>query len=309
MNIKQIKYYVAVVEQGSLSAAAKSQYVTVQAVSKAIADLERELGNDLLVRESRGVRPTSFGRAFHHKAELALQSFTELESFADSYQTNCNQSTSLRLALCAPRFDDCQRACASIASFVTKCTGVETAVTLGYGIAAIEALREGLVDAVVIVGKLFDDDVDCTAIGTVSPGILMAKDHPLATKSTVSLADLEDYPVGTSPAMDTFNESIVNLYRKQDRGLRFVEVAADDLDRFYQEDRGVNMVANVPALGSLHAGSVIRPVAKQDALPVPICIVCMKDRKGPAYRAVERLLVDKVGLMLGFAGFAKKFMK
>ena len=63
MNIKQITYLAAVIEHGSLSAAAKGQYVTVQAVSKAIADLERELGQSLFVRESRGVHPTPFGKA------------------------------------------------------------------------------------------------------------------------------------------------------------------------------------------------------------------------------------------------------
>mgnify|MGYP002271203767 FL=1 len=59
LNIKQVRYFVAVFQSGSLSAAAKEQYVTVQAVSKAIADLERELKNELFVRESRGVHSTS----------------------------------------------------------------------------------------------------------------------------------------------------------------------------------------------------------------------------------------------------------
>ena len=58
MNINQIKYFVSVFDHGSLSAAAKEQCVTVQAVSKALADLERELQSDLFVRQSRGVSPT-----------------------------------------------------------------------------------------------------------------------------------------------------------------------------------------------------------------------------------------------------------
>lgn len=68
MNIKQITYLAAVIEHGSLSAAAKDQYVTVQTVSKAIADLERELGRRLFVRESRGMRPTPFCQEFGEKA-------------------------------------------------------------------------------------------------------------------------------------------------------------------------------------------------------------------------------------------------
>lgn len=44
MDIKQIRYFVLVYDSGSLSAAAKEEGKTVQAVSKAIADLEKELG-------------------------------------------------------------------------------------------------------------------------------------------------------------------------------------------------------------------------------------------------------------------------
>lgn len=61
VNIKQIKYFMSAAQHDSLSAAAKEQYVTVQAVSKAIADLERELGSQLFIRESRGVKLTTFG--------------------------------------------------------------------------------------------------------------------------------------------------------------------------------------------------------------------------------------------------------
>ena len=94
LNIKQVRYFVAVFQSGSLSAAAKEQYVTVQAVSKAIADLERELKNELFVRESRGVHPTLFGKAFYVKAEPVLRSFDELEAFAHRRRSACLLYTS-----------------------------------------------------------------------------------------------------------------------------------------------------------------------------------------------------------------------
>ena len=103
MNIKQIKYFMSAAQHDSLSAAAKEQYVTVQAVSKAIADLERELGSQLFIRESRGVKLTTFGAQFYQKAEGALRSFAELETFAQNYAAN-NVKCSLRLMLCTPRF-------------------------------------------------------------------------------------------------------------------------------------------------------------------------------------------------------------
>ena len=124
LNIKQIRYFAAVVEHGSLSAAAKGQYVTVQAVSKAIADLERELGQSLFVRESRGVHPTPFGKAFYQKALPVLDDFGELEAFAKLYHENVLPDA-LRLALCSPAFYGYERACASIAQFANRGLGLD----------------------------------------------------------------------------------------------------------------------------------------------------------------------------------------
>lgn len=64
MNIGQIRYFVAAFEEGSFSAAARKQFVTVQAVSKAVSDLEGELGKSLFIRGNRSARPTEFGTAF-----------------------------------------------------------------------------------------------------------------------------------------------------------------------------------------------------------------------------------------------------
>lgn len=82
MNIGQIRYFVAVYQAGSFSQAAKAQFITVQAVSKSIADLESEIGRELFERRSRGVEPTPFGTAFYQKAVNALVSFDELQAFA-----------------------------------------------------------------------------------------------------------------------------------------------------------------------------------------------------------------------------------
>lgn len=65
MNIKQIRYFVAVFESGSFSIAAKTCGVAVQAVSKAIHELENGLGEHVFERTNRGAAPTTVGRAFY----------------------------------------------------------------------------------------------------------------------------------------------------------------------------------------------------------------------------------------------------
>ena len=125
MNIKQITYLAAVIEHGSLSAAAKDQYVTVQTVSKAIADLERELGRRLFVRESRGMRPTPFCQEFGEKALGVIAGFDSLEAFARSYGERGGLPDRLRLALNTPAFPGNEVVRENTASFSRARLGIE----------------------------------------------------------------------------------------------------------------------------------------------------------------------------------------
>ncbi|MEG1825940.1 MAG: LysR family transcriptional regulator [Gordonibacter sp.] len=290
MNIKQLRYFAAVVEHGSLSAAAKDQYVTVQAVSKAVADLERELGRDLFVRESRGVHATPFGNAFILKVAPVLQNFTELESFASRYQENPLHADVLRLALCAPPFLGNEEACESIAAFTKKGLGFETQVALDNGEKALSGLRSGVYDMLVTIGPFSSPDTDCISMGAVAPGLIMAKDHPLAREKSVVLADLENYSISLSPLFDAFNDSIATMYQKRDLDIDFKLVSVEHFSKHLLEQQGVTFVTYIPALGALHPETVIRPVATEDALAIPICLVSLKNRKTKAYLAFERWL-------------------
>ena len=82
MNINQVKYFVTVYEQGSISTAARGHNVSAQAVSKAISDLEREYGQKLFDRANSGVSPTVQGRAFYQKAKVAARAYTDLETMS-----------------------------------------------------------------------------------------------------------------------------------------------------------------------------------------------------------------------------------
>lgn len=81
MNIRQIGLFVDACAEGSLSAAAKRNCMTVQNVSRAIGDLERELSVRLFTRTSSGVVPTEAARVFLPYAQVSLRAFSLCESF------------------------------------------------------------------------------------------------------------------------------------------------------------------------------------------------------------------------------------
>ncbi|MFC6336504.1 LysR family transcriptional regulator [Pseudomonas sp. CCM 7891] len=73
MELRQLRYFVKIVEHGSLGRAALELDVGVSALSQQISKLENELSTRLLNRTTTGVTPTSSGFAFLHHAQLTLR--------------------------------------------------------------------------------------------------------------------------------------------------------------------------------------------------------------------------------------------
>jgi LysR family hca operon transcriptional activator len=73
MELRHLRYFLAVVEEGNLTTAAKRRLRTSQpSLSRQIRDLEYEVGAELLSRSVHGVAPTAAGKAFLDHARLAL---------------------------------------------------------------------------------------------------------------------------------------------------------------------------------------------------------------------------------------------
>ncbi|MGD8429217.1 MAG: LysR family transcriptional regulator [Ectothiorhodospiraceae bacterium] len=80
MEIAQLRYFVALVETGSMTRAAKRVYVSQPAVSLALRHLEQELGVALFERQGRGVRVTADGLRFYRRARLILDQYRAAKS-------------------------------------------------------------------------------------------------------------------------------------------------------------------------------------------------------------------------------------
>ena len=73
MELRQLRYFVRIVELGSMSRAALDLDMVQSALSQQISRLESELSTRLLQRTPRGVIPTEAGQAFFHQAQLTLR--------------------------------------------------------------------------------------------------------------------------------------------------------------------------------------------------------------------------------------------
>lgn len=84
MDIRKLRYFVQIVESGSLSKAAREVHVAQPALSQQLAALEDEVGKPLLVRSSKGVAPTENGLALYHHARFMIHQLDKALSIARS---------------------------------------------------------------------------------------------------------------------------------------------------------------------------------------------------------------------------------
>ncbi|MET9963630.1 LysR family transcriptional regulator [Streptomyces sp. NPDC006326] len=82
MSLRQMEYFLTVVEESSFTRAADALHVTQPALSHQVKALERSVGGALLERMPRGVRLTPMGRAFLPHAQLAVRSARQAERAA-----------------------------------------------------------------------------------------------------------------------------------------------------------------------------------------------------------------------------------
>jgi LysR family nitrogen assimilation transcriptional regulator len=73
MNLRQLKYFVRVIDTGSMTRAAEQLRVAQTALGMQIRQIEEDLGVSLLVRHSRGVEPTKAGHLLHERANAILK--------------------------------------------------------------------------------------------------------------------------------------------------------------------------------------------------------------------------------------------
>jgi LysR family transcriptional regulator, hca operon transcriptional activator len=82
MELRHLRYFIAVAEEGSLTLAAEKRLHTAQpSLSRQIRDLEYEVGAQLMIRSVHGIELTAAGRAFLDHARLAL---TQAEAAAEA---------------------------------------------------------------------------------------------------------------------------------------------------------------------------------------------------------------------------------
>jgi len=191
MELRQLRYFVAVAEERSFSGAATRLRVAQPSLSKQIRDLETELGTVLFERGPRGVRLTAAGRAFLVEARRTID--VASRAVASARGAALGRDSPLRFAHgeLSVYGTDLENL---LARFHDTNPGVQVEISSSHDGEIFHALRERSID----VGSIFVAEWPVPGfaahrlIDSSITGVLLPSSHPLATQACITLAELRE---------------------------------------------------------------------------------------------------------------------
>jgi DNA-binding transcriptional LysR family regulator len=193
-DLRQLRYFLAVAEEGSISAAAASIPVAQQSLSEQIRSLERQVGAPLFVRGPRGVRLTPVGEELRVEARSLInqadRAFDHVRRVAggERHTIHVGYLPSVGNYIVPPLV----RAFAQTDSELILTTEDCPIAAL------VDGLREGRLDAALTRPPLVDD-VATEHVLTEPVAAVLPAEHPLAGAEVLDLSDLAGEPWVLTP--------------------------------------------------------------------------------------------------------------
>lgn len=191
MDLRQLEHFVAVADEQHFTRAAQRMHIVQSALSTSIRALEVELGAQLFVRSSRGVKLTPAGQALHEKALQVLAGVREARSAVAAVQGLERGSLSLGVVQSIGPFLNLAEL---LANFRAAHPGIELRVYQGSTTSLMEDVRASRIDLAIVPFYEPLHDVATTLIACEALVIACAPSHPLAGLTDVPLAKLAQEP-------------------------------------------------------------------------------------------------------------------
>jgi molybdate transport repressor ModE-like protein len=194
LDVRRMRVLREVAAQGSFSAAAEKLGYTQSAVSQQIAALEREAGATLIERNPRGVRLTDAGEAVVRHADQILARLAEAEQELEAIAGLKGG----RLRLASFPTAGATLVPAAIADFSRRHPGIDLSMAELEPDESLPRLRAGELDVVLVDdGPLVrneDEELEITHLLDDPLFLVLAPDHPLASRQRIRFQDLAAEP-------------------------------------------------------------------------------------------------------------------
>ncbi len=183
MDMRQLRYFVQIVESGSLAKASRQLFIAQPALSQQMARLEGEVGKSLLVRSSRGVVPTENGEALYHHAKFMLRQLDQAVAVA----RQDTAALSGRVALGLAPTTVCQLGLPLLQHLRAKHPGVQLNVIEGLSGHLEHMTRVGQLDLAVLFSQTAASELTVEPLLEEELFVILPADSPLVAPGQVAL--------------------------------------------------------------------------------------------------------------------------
>lgn len=191
-TLRQLEYFVAVGETGSIARASERINVSSPSISSAIAQLEREFGLPLFVRQhAQGLSPTQAGRQMLDQARIVLREARAMTDIAGDISGSVQGPLSVGCLLTFAQLvlPTMRR------GFQADYPDVRLRQHEMNQMELFNALRRSEIDVALTYDLNLPADLQFTGLVSLPPIALMSETHPLAAQPEVSMADLSGHPL------------------------------------------------------------------------------------------------------------------
>jgi len=299
MELRHLRYFVAVAEAGSLTVAAKQRLHTSQpSLSRQIRDLEDELGAQLLTRGARGIELTPAGRAFLEHARSAL---SQVEAATEAARRVAHPAK--------PYFSmgfltghELTWMPEALRILRNELPNVDVMISSQYSPLLADGLSKGKIDAALLRREKGAPELAFRLLVKEPLVVVLPSDHRLAALKAISPQDLVGETFVTVSNTAPVLRVVIDNYLKRSGVNITPEHEADHLSM------GMSLIASTRGVGLLPAyaqnflpSSVTSRPLKGDTPTVDLVLGYKKSNKSPVLKLLlSRLdeLVDRVSKKL-----------
>ena len=250
MELRHLRYFIAVAEEGSLTIAAEKRLHTTQpSLSRQIRDLEYEVGVKLMNRSVHGIELTAAGRAFLDHARLAL---TQAEAAAEAAR-RAAQPAKPTFAVGILTGQEANWLPHATSILRDELPNIEIRVSSDHSMTLADDLQRGKLDIAFLRAEQVPD-LEFKLVAKEPLVVILPSDHPLTERETIDPHDLvgETY-IGISKVPRVLRTVIGDYFKKSG-----IEIAPHlEIDNYAM---AISLVAST-------RGVAVLPASAQNYLP------------------------------------------
>src|SRR5258708_4433728 len=287
MDLRHLRYFVAIAEAGSVTIAAERRlHISQPSLSRQIRDLEEELGVKLFTRGARGVELTVSGHALLYHSRLALLQVNAATEAARRAAQPTKQVFALGFLTghemtWLPRVMKVLR---------EELLNIEVTVSSGYSPDLAEALVRGRLDVAFLRAEP-GFDLEYRIVSKEKLIVLMPSDHRLTARTTIHPAELADGTFITATNRAAVLHDVIERYLLENEVDIAPEHGVDNLAlavSLVASTRGLTLMPEYAA--NLLPWSVVSRPLQGDSPTINLVIGCSTSNSSP----VLKLFLSKV---------------